>query len=293
MKTITYALAAAGAASAAAGASKKAEWTKEELVESTRAFVRENREHIKFIRNSRNLRKVTSSHSDKWKRGGKSEKSGISDLGDWSGSSHSEDSDWSGSGSGWSDSGKSGKSGKGGRAGGGGDWDGIHKEEAFYILPTSCPGQCISSNVDEDYEFEDVIETCKHDASQKWNVLSDGSYVMIESYDRPHWCISVDYKDGDKDEAFEETCMGEYYLALKECGSYGSQWYFTGGQLISSMCWAGGLSSYMSVYLDDDKKCEGYVSVWGETPNDAVMRADTFMFVSHLPKAPIFVDVDY
>lgn len=285
MKTLTYAIAAAGAASVEAGASKKSEWTKESLVESTRAFVRENKEHIKFI-SKRKLRKLTSS------QGAKGGKIDISDLGGWSGSSGSSDSEhggWSGSGIG-----RSGKSGKSSRTVNGDNWNnGDHKGESFYILPTSCPGQCISSDVNEDNEFKDVIKTCEHDESQKWNVLSDGSYVMIESYDRPHWCISVDYKDGDKDETFEDTCMGEYYLALKECGSYGSQWYFTGGQLISSMCWAGGLSSYMSVYLDDDKKCEDGVSVWGETPNDAIMRADTFMFVSHLPESPIEVDVDY
>ena len=292
-KTAAFAIAAAGVASAAAAdVTTKLEWTKEELEKSTRAFVKENRKHVKFIRN-RNLRQLTSSTTRKM-GGGKGGKENISDWGGWSEStvwSHSENSGWSGTDDGWSGSGKSGKSG---RSRGGGDWvDGGHKEEAFYILPTACPGQCISSDVNEEYEFSEVIKTCKHDESQKWNVLSDGSYVMIESYDRPHWCMAVDYKDGDKDEAFEKTCMGEYYLALKECGSYGTQWYFTGGQLISSMCWAGGLSSYMSVYLDDDKKCQDYVSVWGETPKEALMRADTFMFVSHLPESPVEVDVDY
>jgi len=287
MKTAAFAIAAAGVASVAAEASKTSEWTKQELEESTLAFVRENEKHIKFVRN-RNIRKLKSSRSDTWQRelrGGKGGKSwsGWSGSTDWS---HSEHSGWSGSGSGWS--GKSGKSGRGGD-----HWDGVHKEEAFYILPTSCPGKCITSDVDEDYTFKDAVEPCKHDESQKWNVLSDGSYVMVESYDRPHWCISVDYQDGDKDETFVDTCMGEYYLALKECGSYGTQWYFTGGQLISSMCWAGGLSSYMAVFLDDDKKCLDNVSVYGKSPNDAIMRADTFMFVSHLPDSPVEADVDY
>ncbi len=281
MRTATYVIAAAGVASAAAEGSKKLKWTKEELEESTLAFVRENEERVKYVRN-KNLRKLKSSRSNTRQRklGGKGGKGGKnSDGWSWSGSG-------SGSGSGWS------RSGKGGKSGGDG-LDGGHQEEAFYILPTSCPGKCISSDVDEEYAFKDVLETCKHDESQKWNVLSDGSYVMVESYDHPHWCISVNYQDGDKDKMFEDTCMGEYYLALKECGSYGTQWYFTGGQLISSMCWAGGLSSYMAVYLDDDKQCEDNLSVYGKSPNDAVMRADTFMFVSHLPESPIEVDVDY
>ena len=286
MKATKYIIAAAGVASAAAEESKNLEWTKQDLEESTLAFVRENERHIKFVRN-RNLRKLKSSRSDTWQRklsGGKGGKGGSTGWGDsedsyWSGS------DWSGSGSGWSRSGKSGKSGSGG-----GDWGGGHKEEAFYILPSSCPGKCISSGVNEQYEFEDAVETCEQDKSQKWNVLSDGSYIMVESYDRPHWCISVNYHDGDDDKTFEDACE-EQFLALKECGSYGTQWYFTGGQLISSMCWAGGLSSYMAVQMDD-KQCESNLAVYGKAPNDAIMRADTFMFVSHLPKSPIDVDVD-
>mmetsp|Transcript_9154 Transcript_9154/g.13151 ORF Transcript_9154/g.13151 Transcript_9154/m.13151 type:complete len:293 (+) Transcript_9154:109-987(+) len=291
MKSVTYVIAAAGVASAASGGSKNLEWTKQELEESTQAFVRENEENVKFVRN-KNLRKLKSSSSDTWRRelrGGKGGKV----SGGWSGSG-SGSSGWSGSGSGsgsgdgWSQGGKGGKTGRGGDYLGGG-----HAEEAFCILPTSCAGKCISSDVDEDYAFKDALETCDHDESQKWNVLSDGSYVMVESYDKPHWCISVNYQDGDEDETFEETCKGEYYLALKECGAYGTQWYFTGGQLISSMCWAGGLSSYMSVYLDDDKECEDNLSVYGKSPNDAVMRADTFMFVSHLPESPIEVENVY
>ena len=294
MKTATYIIAAAaGVASAAAEESKKSELTKQELEESTMAFVKENERHVKLVRN-KNLRKLKASRSDTWQRrklsGGKAGKTpnardgltgwGDSEDSDWSGG------DWSGSGSGWSGSGKSGKSGSGGS-----DWGGGHKDEAFYILPSSCPGDCVSSNVNDDYEFKDAVESCEQDKSQKWKVLSDGSYIMVESSDNPHWCISVNYQDGDDDKTFEEACMNSY-LALKECGSYGTQWYFTGGQLISSMCWAGGLSSFMYVSLDN-KKCDSNLSVYGEAPNDAIMRADTFMFVSHLPKTPLKVDVDY
>jgi hypothetical protein len=291
MKTISYAVAAAGVASAAAGGSKYSEWTKKELEESTRAFVRENRANIKFTRD-KNLRKLISSRPVSWisSGAGKSGKGSLggSGWGKWSGSN--DWSDDSTSESGWSGSedwsGKSGKGDKSVRA-----WrSGIH-QEAFYILPSSCPGQCISSDVNGDYEFENVVKTCKDDSSQKWNVLSDGSYIMVESYDNPHWCIAIDYKDGDDDKTFEESCSGDYFLHLKECGSYGTAWYFTGGQLISTMCWAGGLSSFMAVFVDrKDEECGEGLTVAGETIVDAIMRADTFMFVSHLPKSPLKVD---
>ena len=48
-----------------------------------------------------------------------------------------------------------------------------------------------------------------------------------------------------------------------------------------------------TLFLDDDKKCLDNVSVYGKSPNDAIMRADTFMFVSHLPDSPVEADVDY
>jgi len=312
MKTsLTYAVAAAaGVASATAtGAPNKTDFTKEELEKSTRAFVRENSAKIKFTNNrgrpqNRNLRQLTSSRwagkggksgagsgswsddrwNDDWKHGDDWKK-----VDDWkSGDDWKKVDDWKGSHS-WS--GKSGKSGSDkwksdSKWRSGDDWKG-HDDKAFYILPSSCPGQCITSDVNGDYEMETVLKTCRHDKDYKWNVLSDGSYVMIESYDRPHWCIAVDYKDGDDDKFFEDACKGDYFLALKECGEYGTQWYFTGGQMVSSMCWAGGLSSFMAVSLDKGKeKCEDSLTVEGETISDAIFRADTFMFVSHLPKAP-------
>ena len=282
MKTIPYAIAAAGAVSVAEATSKM-EWTKKELEDSTHAFFEQNEDRIKSV-GSRNLRKLKLSPSATWQRelrGGKGKKK----SGGWSGSSgwsHSEDMDWSGSG--WSQSGKAGKRGN--------DSDGHNTEEKFFILPASCPGKCITSDVDDEYQFAEAVKKCKHDDSHMWSVLSDGSYLMVESYDRPHWCIAVDYKDGDDEDTVEEACKGEYFLALKECGSYGTQWYFTGGNLINSMCWAAGLSSFMGVYLDDDdKQCEGYVSVYAD-PEEPILRADTFMFVNHLPESPVELGVD-
>merc|ERR1719203_1935275 len=124
-------------------------------------------------------------------------------------------------------------------------------------------------------------------------VRSDGSYVMVESRARPGMCIGVDHEAGDDRAMLAKTCYnGE--LVLRDCRPPGDdddgggeaagpasavERYFTGGQLVSSLCWGAGLSSMMTVFLDDEGDNE-----------DAVIKADTFMFVSRLPIAPFFVD---
>ena len=97
MKTATYIIAAAaGVASAVAEESKK--WTKQELEESTKAFVKENKRHVKLVRN-KNLRKLKASRSDTWQRRKLSGGKGGKTPNAWDGSTgwgDSEDSDWSG-----------------------------------------------------------------------------------------------------------------------------------------------------------------------------------------------------
>ena len=132
---------------------------------------------------------------------------------------------------------------------------------------------------------------------QLWMVRSDGSYIMIESYDDPGMCIAVDYESGDDKAMAAATCFnGE--LMLKPCRDtkYGTEWYFTGGQLVNTFCWGVGLSSYMTIFVDEKegkliKECKKDVAVWGAV-DEAILKADTFMFVNHLPETPFFLDVD-
>ena len=134
--------------------------------------------------------------------------------------------------------------------------------------------------------------TCnKSDYAQCWAVLSDGSYVMVESYEHMGKCIAVDYEEGDSREILADSCSNGI-LMLKDCDSkYGTEWYFTGGQLISSVCWAAGVSTLMTVFVDGNNgQCDSRVSVWGDA-EDAILRADTFMFVTRLPEAPFQVDL--
>lgn len=262
--------------------------TKEKLEQTTRQFVEANlgggrrltKQHTSATSGGKQ-RALRSSSTRKGRISGKGGKWG-NGSGDWGGA-------WSGkSGKGgkwWGGSGKSGKwSGSSS-----GDWG---HEELFYLLPTACPNECISSHVTSDHEMIDSIKKCKEDEeTQMWLVKSDGSYIMIESYDEPGMCIAVDYEHGDDNEMLAKTCYnGE--LFLKDCDSeYGTEWYFTGGQLVNSLCWGTGLSSFMTVFLDDDEKmntqeCLKDVAVWGGN-DEAVLKADTFMFVNRLPMAPV------
>ena len=145
----------------------------------------------------------------------------------------------------------------------------------------------------------DALKECSdHAENQMWLVRSDGSYVMIESYDEPGKCIAVDFENGDDEKMVAKTCYnGE--LVLKDCyhADYGAEWYFTGGQLINGFCWGAGLASMMTVFIEDKKnqlikECKKDVAVWGPI-DEAVLKADTFMFVNRLPDAPFFIrDVD-
>ncbi len=163
--------------------------------------------------------------------------------------------------------------------------------QVFFLLPAACPNKCISSHVSTYDEMIDNIKVCQVDEpSQMWRVISDGSYIMIESYNNPGMCISVDYEANDDEAMVAETCL-DGVLMLKDCNSvYGVEWYFTGGQLINSFCWAAGLSSMMTVNLEgkDSYTCQKDVAVYGAI-EEPLLKADTFMFVNRLPEAPFYI----
>jgi hypothetical protein len=163
--------------------------------------------------------------------------------------------------------------------------------DLFYLLPAACPNNCISSYTNEYNEMKDSVKICEHDEpSQQWLVRSDGSYIMIESYDYPGMCISFDYVSGDNDVTVSQLCE-DGVLVLRDCNSiYGTEWYFTGGNLISSLCWAAGLPSMMTVAVADPTRyeCSKDVSIFGKM-GEAVLKADTFMFVNRLPMSPFII----
>jgi hypothetical protein len=163
--------------------------------------------------------------------------------------------------------------------------------QLFRMLPVACPGYCVSSYTNRNFEMVNALSRCSGatDRSQWWKVHSDGSYVMLQSFDTG-LCVSVDFEYGDRPFMLARAC-GKGIVTLRDCGvDSGTQWYFTGGQLVNSLCWAAGVASTLTVYPDPDKEgmCDGAVSVYG-TSNDAILRADTFMFVNRLPVAPFEV----
>ena len=161
----------------------------------------------------------------------------------------------------------------------------------FYLLPADCPNECISSHVDDGSEMIDSVKICEDgEPTQMWLVRSDGSYIMVESYDMPGMCISVDYQVGDNDAMVAQECENGV-LVLRDCHSvYGTEWYFTGGQLVNSLCWAAGLPSMMTVGIKNANEytCEKDVSVYGKM-GEVMLKADTFMFVNRLPLTPFYI----
>ncbi len=133
-----------------------------------------------------------------------------------------------------------------------------------------------------------LVRCIRRNEEQWWSVQADGAYVQLESYQYTGRCISIDYELGDSRKMLRQACE-EGILRLKDCDSeYGTQWYFTGGQLISSMCWNEGISTYMTIFINDRNRCDSELSVWGN-PQDALLRADTFMFVDDLPESPFLI----
>ncbi len=161
-----------------------------------------------------------------------------------------------------------------------------------------CPHECITSHVmGNTFEFIDAINQCKeHDESHMWLVRSDGSYIQIESYYDRGTCISVDYERGDGESMLARTCH-KGKLVLKDCSSeYGTEWYFTEGQLINSLCWGAGLSSVMAVFLEDRddtnsvvRECKKDVTVWGANL-EALLKMDTYMFLNRVPEALFHIE---
>jgi len=146
--------------------------------------------------------------------------------------------------------------------------------------------------------LKDSLKECReYEETQLWRIISDRSFIMIESFDNPGKCIGVDYDKGDSELNVAKMCFnGE--LVLRDCydADYGAEWYFTGGQLVNSFCWSAGLSSVMTVLFEDKKQlikeCQKDLTVYGAV-GEALLKADTFMFVNRLPTSPIDIpDVD-
>ncbi|EJK51592.1 hypothetical protein THAOC_29224 [Thalassiosira oceanica] len=123
------------------------------------------------------------------------------------------------------------------------------KSESYHIAPFSCPGQCIDAE-GADYEtgeLSSAVQACNvhgsHGYTQQWLIHQDTTFVKAESYAYEGQCIGVVYEPGDSAEDIKGAC--EYAeLALRPCDSPSTNWYFTGGQLLSAF--AGSMESHRS-----------------------------------------------
>lgn len=158
------------------------------------------------------------------------------------------------------------------------------KSESYHIAPFSCPGQCIDAE-GADYEtgeLSSAVQACNvhgsHGYTQQWLIHQDTTFVKAESYAYEGQCIGVVYEPGDSAEDIKGAC--EYAeLALRPCDSLSTNWYFTGGQLLSAFCWLNGVSSIMGVYyLSETVGCAGDLSSYSGNI-DPLQREDTFLFI--------------
>ncbi len=186
-----------------------------------------------------------------------------------------------------------------------------HKESTpFFVTSASCPQECLSANYALDsHLLADSIEQCDAESyHQQWEFLKVGTFNMLKNVgasdddESTDWCLGVVPQEaGDLEvhwhlgahsifekagpgaglkevgqslwDGPEAMCNGGK-LGLVSCGDSASQWYATGGEFISSHCYALGFSSFLSV----DEGCNDlFVSM--ATPDDAITRAQTFLAV--------------
>lgn len=152
------------------------------------------------------------------------------------------------------------KSGKGSKAG---DY------EYYYMAPSVCQDTCIDAD-DENVGTGDLdiaLTSCSTHAmgsrTQQWILRTSNDIVRVESSAYLGECIAV---------SLEDSCSGD--LQLLPCDNPGALWYFTGGQLLSLLCWSGGVSAAMSVsYKADASTCDKLMAYEVNIATDASSRA--------------------
>ena len=134
----------------------------------------------------------------------------------------------------------------------------------YFLAPFSCPQKCISAHGYEpsSHLLEDEVSDCDvSDSYQKWRVHQVGSLLKFESAAQHYhnMCLAVVHQDSDSDEVGQfqtpfydsvqysagVTCNGE--LGLANCDHPGTNWYNTGGNLLSALCWDQFAPAAMSV----------------------------------------------
>ncbi len=118
--------------------------------------------------------------------------------------------------------------------------------KGMYLLPFGCPRLCVDgAYAPNSDELNGAIQGCDlSEETQEWKIHYDNEIMKFEGYPEHEegYCIGVDSACGEKST-----------LSLVECEEPESEWYFTGGQLVSAYCWSRALGSKV-LYVDDDCK---------------------------------------
>jgi len=107
----------------------------------------------------------------------------------------------------------------------------------MYLLPFGCPGKCVQEEYKPgEFELEEAILECDlSNAKQEWMIHYYDEIMKFEGYEMGY-CIGVD------------NACDDSKLSLVHCDEPESEWYFTGGKLISGFCWSHrGQSKVLSV----------------------------------------------
>mmetsp|Transcript_803 Transcript_803/g.1707 ORF Transcript_803/g.1707 Transcript_803/m.1707 type:complete len:283 (-) Transcript_803:155-1003(-) len=169
------------------------------------------------------------------------------------------------------------KSGKGSKSGDSGK---IVHPDAFIVAPFSCGGHCIdAAGANNMGELTNAVVPCNGETTQFWLPTEELSTFKIESYEYPGLCIAVNYLEGDDANTIARACQNELFLSLDNCNSTAAEWYFNGGQLISTHCWMRGYSSTLSVAVDSlGTQCESYLIANGQFATSALVKEEIFVF---------------
>lgn len=134
------------------------------------------------------------------------------------------------------------KAGKGGQS----------LSQGIFIAPSFCSTKCLSGKYHPDsHLLVDAIQECDAgDSYQKWIGHQTGMLYKFESDAAAArgYCLGV-VPQGE-DDSVASMCTSGAMLGLVSCKHEASNFYFTGSQLIPTICWIGGHPSLMAVNSD-------------------------------------------
>jgi hypothetical protein len=149
----------------------------------------------------------------------------------------------------------------------------------YFLSPFSCPKSCVNISGGEDYTLNDAhsrgenIQTCNaKNEHQMWLLHETHNLFKIESVANLGDCLGPPMVDGDI------SCSGGK-VGFVPCDHPASNWFFNGGQFLSSYCWSQHGSS--SVMTANEGCSELYLSGTTGTGSEPILRSQTMMLTEN------------